>query len=408
MTTKRMALSAAFLAAAILMQSSSAYAEKDVYLHQIPRISGFIHSLGDSNQFHVATQVGIFQVETSGLLKNQIDSPGALIEAVQIPDKPQTLLGSGYKSKDEKLGVLRSFDGGKSWTKISNGAKDPVAFSAIAVSRSAPEIIYAVESQALQMSRDGGVSWRVVGDLPGPAFDLAVSIDVPSTVYAATNGGLFVSRNGGETWDKGHPDEKPATFIYVAANGDRYTFIYQVGLLKAEATSEKWSMVSNGFSGRALMEFMINPSKPDMWLASADTGAVFISQNSGQTWKSFEGHLDATPTRIAKGKELYNNNCQTCHGVKGVGEKPDDLYANDENGLPVAPPLDDSAHGWHHSDSQLIETIMNGSPRNERMLAWKDHGLTKEDARDVVAYIKSLWNFSSLACQGPRHMRCMQ
>lgn len=30
------------------------------------------------------------------------------------------------------------------------------------------------------------------------------------------------------------------------------------------------------------------------------------------------------------------------------------------------------------------------------------------DARDLVAYIKSLWTPRELDCQGPKHMECMQ
>ncbi len=34
-------------------------------------------------------------------------------------------------------------------------------------------------------------------------------------------------------------------------------------------------------------------------------------------------------------------------------------------------------------------------------------GFTREDSENLVAYMKSLWNFNSLSCQGPRHMSCM-
>ena len=51
--------------------------------------------------------------------------------------------------------------------------------------------------------------------------------------------------------------------------------------------------------------------------------------------------------------------------------------------------------------------ILNGSSRNERMIAWKET-LSRDDAEYLVAYIKSLWSFRSLACQGGRHMACMR
>jgi mono/diheme cytochrome c family protein len=91
--------------------------------------------------------------------------------------------------------------------------------------------------------------------------------------------------------------------------------------------------------------------------------------------------------------------------VRGVGENPEDMHAKDEFGF-VAPPMDDSAHAWHHADFDLVKTILDGSPRNRRMAPWRE-SLSRDDAEDLVAYIKSLWNFRSLACQGARHMRCM-
>lgn len=123
--------------------------------------------------------------------------------------------------------------------------------------------------------------------------------------------------------------------------------------------------------------------------------------------------VELSPVMISKGEKLYNTNCVKCHGVKGVGERPDDIYApsdvyiKDEDGksvaLPVAPPLNDSAHAWHHTDEALVDVILNGSPRNPRMIQWKTM-LSEDDAKSLLAYIKSLWSAKSLACQGPKHM----
>jgi mono/diheme cytochrome c family protein len=53
-----------------------------------------------------------------------------------------------------------------------------------------------------------------------------------------------------------------------------------------------------------------------------------------------------------------------------------------------------------------MQTIRKGSPRNERMVAFEG-ALSDEDVENVVAYIKTLWDFRALACQGARHMACM-
>ena len=111
----------------------------------------------------------------------------------------------------------------------------------------------------------------------------------------------------------------------------------------------------------------------------------------------------ASQDSVARGQELYATYCVTCHGIGGVGERPDDIYAQDAYGY-VAPPLDGTGHAWHHTDPQLEETIMQGSPRNPRMVAWGSV-FAEEDALAIVTYIKSLWSpYTRDNCQGPAHM----
>ena len=108
---------------------------------------------------------------------------------------------------------------------------------------------------------------------------------------------------------------------------------------------------------------------------------------------------------VAEGKTLYGQYCQSCHKERGVGEKPIPPLLK-APGYLTAMPLNETSHAWHHSDEQLVETILNGLQRTQRMPAWKGT-LTERQARQIVAYIKSLWSDRILACQGPKHMSCM-
>jgi mono/diheme cytochrome c family protein len=103
-----------------------------------------------------------------------------------------------------------------------------------------------------------------------------------------------------------------------------------------------------------------------------------------------------------RGETLYQVNCQSCHGLRGVGENHSPRTLRDRR-YRRAPALDDSTHAWHHNDDALVKTILEGSPREPRMAAFKDV-LAREDAVDIVAYMKSLWGPRALACQGARHM----
>lgn len=115
---------------------------------------------------------------------------------------------------------------------------------------------------------------------------------------------------------------------------------------------------------------------------------------------SSNGNLEASPLAAALGETLYDTNCSACHGIKGSG------VIDDQSRTFLAPPLDESAHAWHHTDDVLADIILNGSPNDPRMIAWKSK-LSEDDAYAIVTYIKSLWSPRIKACQGPKHMMCM-
>lgn len=116
---------------------------------------------------------------------------------------------------------------------------------------------------------------------------------------------------------------------------------------------------------------------------------------------------DETPlvseTLAAEGKIIYDQHCAGCHGQDAVGENPDNIYEQDAQGNFVAPPLNGTAHSWHHTDEDLVDSILNGSERNPRMRAFEDT-LTRDDAVAAVEYIKSFWQPGHFTCQGPAHM----
>jgi mono/diheme cytochrome c family protein len=56
------------------------------------------------------------------------------------------------------------------------------------------------------------------------------------------------------------------------------------------------------------------------------------------------------------------------------------------------PPLDDTAHAWHHATPVLRKAIEEGSPPGTGdMPSWKGK-LTDRQIDDVIVYIKSLWS----------------
>ncbi len=381
--------------------------KQDIFLHQLKDVSGIVFNPKDKEKFTVATPHGVFTVRENGLVKKLNKNTGYFMELISHPNNPNTLFASGYVSKTEKMGVVSSKDGGRNWQKLGDGANGKASFYTMAISAVSPRILYGVDEN-IQASADGGKTWTVVSPIQGERmFEIAVSPLKPKTVYAGTFNGLFKSEDGAKTWKNIGPVDKPVASLQVTNKGQIHAFIYDYGYVTASEKDLKWKRHAKEFQKRALLNATIDPRNSKHIYGVSDTGAMMISKDAGETWGSFEGNQYASIDRIKAGKTLYEDNCVACHGEKGAGENPADPRAVDEEGLPLAPSLNDTMHAWHHSDDQIMSTILNGVERNERMIAWKEHDVSEEDAKSLVAYIKSLWNFNSLSCQGPRHMSCM-
>jgi mono/diheme cytochrome c family protein len=95
------------------------------------------------------------------------------------------------------------------------------------------------------------------------------------------------------------------------------------------------------------------------------------------------------PAQVARGKMLFEKHCASCHGPEGKGQ-PGDWRVQGADGRYPPPPLDDSAHAWHHPTKVLHGAIRNGIP-DTHMPAWGNK-LSDAQIDDLVVYIKSLWS----------------
>ena len=100
-----------------------------------------------------------------------------------------------------------------------------------------------------------------------------------------------------------------------------------------------------------------------------------------------------TSEQLAQGKVIFSENCAACHGADagGVGASVDDWKTPDANGLYPAPPINGSAHAWHHSLKTLLRTINDGGkPLGGTMPAWQGR-LTDAEQLSVVAAFQDYW-----------------
>ena len=95
------------------------------------------------------------------------------------------------------------------------------------------------------------------------------------------------------------------------------------------------------------------------------------------------------PAIVARGEQLFQKNCAACHGNRAQGafnwQKPG------ADGKYPAPPLNGTAHDWHHPYAALKQTIRDGTQRiGGSMPAWGGV-LSEKDIEAVIAWFQSLW-----------------
>ncbi len=232
-------------------------------------------------------------------------------------------------------------------------------------------------------------------------------VEHPSgTKFAGTDAGLFVSRDGGEQWLSLYELPLPVTLITSLGDGDLYAFVVGKGLLGMGVNDSEWSTINNQMGAQVLYELSIEQENSDYWVATNQHGKQILSKDRGKNWRRADGLPRLESDQEKRGATLYQEKCQSCHGISGVGETYTIESLTDRN-YRISPPLDESAHAWHHTDEALVKKILEGSSPPGRMPAWGTQGLTTEDATALVAYMKSLWSERIKACQGPGHMNCM-
>ena len=103
------------------------------------------------------------------------------------------------------------------------------------------------------------------------------------------------------------------------------------------------------------------------------------------------GENETSPeSNIALGESVFNKNCVSCHGSKGVGLVKN-WKVKDENGNYPAPPLNGTAHTWHHSPSDLLYTINKGGGDMGGQMPAFEGRLNEDEKQALIDYIYSLW-----------------
>jgi photosystem II stability/assembly factor-like uncharacterized protein len=198
-------------------------------LRETERISKVLVSPRDPNTVYVGalghafgpnTERGVFMTTDGGKTWQKtlyIDNQHGISDMDIDPANPNIIYAGvwyferkpwTHKSGSERGGLFRSIDGGRTWTKLTNGLPKLIGRIGVAVSQSNPNVVYAImeaKEGKLYRSDDKGETWRRVSDQSSIVsrgfYYTHVRVDPTNEnhVYAVAST-LFTSIDGGRTF----------------------------------------------------------------------------------------------------------------------------------------------------------------------------------------------------------------
>ena len=95
--------------------------------------------------------------------------------------------------------------------------------------------------------------------------------------------------------------------------------------------------------------------------------------------------------QVENGSTIFENNCSECHGAHAEGRVANWKQKLKDGSFPP-PPLDGSAHAWHHPRTVLLEVINGGGlDYGGKMPAFRDV-LESDEKLAAIAYFQSFWD----------------
>ena len=185
--------------------------------------------------------------------------------------------------------VLKSGDGGKSWSEANVGLYSPSYISRLLIDpRNTTNIYAATGSSGVFKSTDGGGHWQQASS--------GLSVNVQSVaagrdggVIAGTSGGAFRSTDDGARWDRAG---LPGSVSSWAIDPNNPNIIYAasyLGLYRSMDGGASWSATG---TSKGVRSVAIAPGNPTLLYAGTDEDGVIRSTDSGTSWVRISKNLD--------------------------------------------------------------------------------------------------------------------
>ena len=214
--------------------------------------------------------------------------PEQIFDVAVVPGAPSTVLAC-----TSFPGLLRSTDGGDTWTRLSAAfSGGPAGCNLLSVGANPQGALHAAVGQSglgaqVYVSLDGGATWTSTGDpVPGIIESLASHPSIPLRLYAGTLfQGLFISLDGGATWTATAPEVPGGVeaMAFSPSDGDRVLLGTPRGVYLSTDAAASATPSRAGLSGSQVRAVAIAPTSPHTLYAAADE-SLMKSTDAGEHW----------------------------------------------------------------------------------------------------------------------------
>lgn len=211
--------------------------------------------------------------------------------AAIVTDLDPEVMGLSFSSGDfavsTRRGVLRTTDGGSSWSLFTGGVRKLPTLD-LARQDASGKLLLTTEIQGVYDSADDGSSWTLLNEDPGPLSmsesGLAVAIDPnnESDYLVSDSASIVTSIDGGETWTE--VESRQAADINFIGDGLEAIAGTASGFLYSMDSGNSWSLQNGDLNPVPVMTGVAaSPGDSNAYFASSPDG-VLMSRDAGVTW----------------------------------------------------------------------------------------------------------------------------
>lgn len=221
----------------------------------------------DTNTLYWTTQYGgLFRSDNGGLsyfyIKPDDAEDGAWITPFIIHPTNNNILFSGYEE------VYMTVDKGREWIQRSNFNMTSGKVTALAISQSNPDYVYASAGSRMWRSTNSGETWSFIsGSLPSPNItSIAVSQYDPKKVFITNTGyndgsKVYRSMDGGTTWENytANLPNVPTNCIVYENNSNQALYVgTDIGVFYRNNGMAEWISYNDGLPNVTVNEMEIH------------------------------------------------------------------------------------------------------------------------------------------------------